>query len=97
MRSPDDYLPDANMMSGGQPPDHPGGPPDHGLSPPGMEGEGRKAKRELSNSKRAAQNRAAQVSLLTCRTRIASLTLRSVHFVNVKRATSRNWNSKYAT
>ncbi|CAN8102316.1 unnamed protein product [Discula destructiva] len=48
------------MSSGVPPPDHSGGPPDHGLSPPGMDGEGRKAKRELSNSKRAAQNRAAQ-------------------------------------
>lgn len=60
LRSPD-YIPTANMMSSGVPGDHSGGPPDHGLSPPGMDGEGRKAKRELSNSKRAAQNRAAQV------------------------------------
>lgn len=70
LRSPD-YIPTANMMPSGVPPDHPGGPPDHpggppdhGLSPPGMDGDGRKAKRELSNSKRAAQNRAAQVSYL---------------------------------
>lgn len=67
LRSPD-YAPTANMMPSGVPPsDHPGGPPDNGLSPPGMEGEGRKAKRELSNSKRAAQNRAAQVSTLVPR------------------------------
>lgn len=64
LRSPD-FVPNANMMSSGVPPsDHPGGPPDHDLSPPGMDGDGRKAKRELSNSKRAAQNRAAQVKSL---------------------------------
>ncbi|PSS00614.1 hypothetical protein BD289DRAFT_450197 [Coniella lustricola] len=71
LRSPG-YAPTANMMSTGgpappeqHPQQHPGaipGPVNSAgvVSPIDPNAEGRKAKRELSNSKRAAQNRAAQ-------------------------------------
>lgn len=67
LRSPG-YVPTANMMPSGIPPsaEHPGAvsvvPIPSAPSPPGdPSADGRKAKRELSQSKRAAQNRAAQV------------------------------------
>lgn len=69
LRSPG-YVPTANMMPSGvqPPPEHPGAVPMPPSSSAPLDGEdpnadGRKAKRELSQSKRAAQNRAAQVRL----------------------------------
>lgn len=66
LRSPG-YVPTANMMPSGVPPpsEHPGAVPvganPSAPSPPeDLSPDGRKAKRELSQSKRAAQNRAAQ-------------------------------------
>lgn len=74
LRSPG-YVPTANMMPSGvpAPPEHnviPGPANPGGTSPVDPGADGRKAKRELSQSKRAAQNRAAQVSLrvVACKT-----------------------------
>lgn len=67
--------------------------------------DGRKGygKRELSTSKRAAQNRAAQVWLsfeMMCRSNVAladrTFVTREL-FDNERRATSRSWRSKYVT
>jgi hypothetical protein len=77
LRSPPAYVPTATMMPAGipPPPDHSGAVPGPSNTSPGAAAiaadltgdngaDGRKAKRELSQSKRAAQNRAAQVSPL---------------------------------
>lgn len=54
-------------------------------------------KRELSTSKRAAQNRAAQVSLCLILSRISMLTLCSAHSASEKKVTSRSLKSKLET
>jgi hypothetical protein len=60
-------------------------------------GEGRKAKRELSQSKRAAQNRAAQVSFRSSvgHNRCTDMTTSEL-FDKGKKATSRSLSSKSA-